>query len=57
MSYVPAIDEVFPREAEAIEELVTRISGRVERERAKLLRPDGSPVYAPREHAERLRAI
>ena len=57
MNYIPAIDEVFPREAEAIEDLVTRTAERVEREKAKLLRPDGSPVYALQEHAERVRVI
>ncbi len=55
--YVPAVDEVFPREAEAIEDAVTRAAERVQRERATLTRPDGSPVYGPAEQQEREAAI
>ena len=57
MTYTPAIDIEFPREAEAIEDVATRAAERVARERARLLRPDGSPVYGPAEHAERDAAI
>src|SRR3712207_7756271 len=55
--YVMAIDEVFPTQAEIIEELVESGLQKVERERAKLLRPDGSPMFAPAEHADRVTAI
>ena len=51
--YVPAIDEVFPREAEAIEEAATRAAERVARERTRLLRSDGTRTYGDAEHAER----
>ncbi len=55
--YVPAIDEVFPREAEAIEDAAARATERAQRERATLTRPDGSPVYGPAEQQEREAAI
>ena len=57
MTYTPAIDAEFPREAEAIEEAATRAAERVARERAKLLRPDGTRTYGDAEHAERDAAI
>jgi hypothetical protein len=55
--YVPAVDEVFPTEAEAIEAAATRGAERVETERGRLLRPAGTPSYVPAEQAERERAI
>ena len=55
--YVRPDDEHFPSEVAAIDRAAEAGAERVRRERAALLRPDGSPVYAADEHAERERAI
>jgi hypothetical protein len=57
MVYVPAIEEIFPTEAASIEAAAVHGTERVERERAKLIRGDGSMVYGPQEHQDREAAI
>ena len=57
MAYTPAIDEIFPTEAQRIDEAAERAAERVQRERATLVRPDGSRVFGDAEHAERDAAI
>ena len=55
--YVNPADELFPTATAAIEDAATRHAERVAAARAKLVRSDGSAVYAPQEHEEREAAI
>jgi len=57
MAYVPAVDELYPLQVATIEDLATRAAEKVAAERARLVRSDGSPVYAIQEHQEREAAI
>lgn len=57
MTTAQAIDAVFASELSAIDEAATKAAQKVERERAKLTRSDGSPVYSPAEQAEQVKAI
>lgn len=57
MAYVPAVNEFFGTEVSQIEAHAERAAERVAAERAKLTRPDSSPVYGPAEQAERDAAI
>ncbi len=55
--YLSPADELFPSETSAIERAAEAGAARVRRERAALVRPDGSPMFTPQEQAERERAM
>src|SRR4051812_45789981 len=57
LAYIPNFIDQYSTELSAIEAASERAAGTVERESAKLTRGDGTPVYTPPEHAERLQAI
>lgn len=55
--YISADVEIFPNASAAIDQAAERHAERVARERATVVRGDGSPVYAIQEHEEREAAI
>lgn len=55
--YISPDAEVFPTAFAEINAAADRAAEKVARERGKLVRPDGSAVYAPAEHQEREAAI
>lgn len=57
LSYIPGLHDQYSTELSAIEAAAERAADQVQRERAKLLRPDGSAVFLPQEHAEREAAM
>jgi len=56
-SYVPGFADSYDTVISQIEAAAERAADRVQRERAKLVRPDGSRVYGDAEHAEREQAV
>ena len=57
MAYIPGFLDTYEPELGQIEGAAERLAERIERERAALIRSDGSPKYAPTEMAEREAAI
>ncbi len=55
--YISPADEHFPVHCSTIEQLAESGAQKVARERAALVRADGSAMFAPAEHAERDAAI
>ena len=56
-SHIPGLADAYDHELGQIRTAAERAAERVERERARLTRPDGSPMFAPAELAEREAAI
>ena len=57
LSYIPGFVDGYSGEVTQIEAVAERVAERVQRERAALLRPDGSQKFMPQEHQERETAI
>jgi hypothetical protein len=57
LAYIPGFLDQYDSELSSIENAANRMEARIERERATLVRSDGSPKFAPQEYAEREQAI
>jgi hypothetical protein len=57
MRYIPGFFDTYDHELSQVAAASERASDRIERETAKILRPDGSPRYAPQEHTEAVQKI
>ncbi len=57
LAYIPGLHDTYGSELGQIEATAERMAEKVRRQVAALTRPDGTRVYGPAEHEERLAAI